>query len=152
MAPLAPLATPLPAVPPTDSEPDDNDDDVRDPDYVPPSQHGLSVQLTCERLHCSDEIFAACQSCLRVFCYEHFTETCTFCSSRNITLPKTADTKRPAEEYEVEGEARESLSSSMDEPVKKKSRRQVVKECRRLGKEFRSEVIKSCQKPQCRQA
>ena len=54
------------AVPPTDSEPDDNDDDVRDPDYVPPSQHGLSVKLTCERLHCSDEIFAACQSCLMV--------------------------------------------------------------------------------------
>ena len=104
-----------------------------------PSQHGLSVKLTCERWHCSDEMFAACQSCLRVFCYEHFIETCTFCSSGNITLPKTANTNRPAEEYEVEGEARESLSSSMDEPVKKKSRRQVVKECRRLGKEFRSE-------------
>ena len=66
-------------------------------------------------------------------------ETCTFCSSGNITLPKTAYTKRPVEEYEVDGEARESLSSSMDEPVKKKPRRQVVKECRRLGKEFRSE-------------
>ena len=74
------------------------------------------------------------------FCYEHFIETCPFCSSRNITLPKTADTRRPAEEYGVEGEARESLSSSMDEPVKKKSRRQVVKECRRLGKELRSEM------------
>ena len=95
-----------PAVPSTNSESDDNDDDVRDPDYVPPSQHGLSVNVTCEILHFSDEIFAAaCQSCLRVFGYEYFIETCTFCSSRNITLPTTAETNRPAEEYEVEGEA-----------------------------------------------
>ena len=54
-----------------------DNDDIRDPDYVP-SKH--AVKLKCERGKCNEEIFAACQSCMRAFCYDHFKESCPFCS------------------------------------------------------------------------
>ena len=87
----------------------DNDDDIRDPDYVPPKH---AVKLKCERGKCNEEIFAACQSCMRAFCYDHFKESCPFCSKEmEDEVTHSTGSDRRAEEYDVEGEPRAELSS-----------------------------------------
>lgn len=36
--------------------------------------------LPCAAKDCTEEIFSSCQTCDRVFCYDHFIGACPFCS------------------------------------------------------------------------
>ena len=65
--------------------------------------------------------------------------------SQHGTATQATVPDRLAEEYEVEGEAREELSSSIAKPAKKTPRRQIVTECRRRGKrsEKSSKVVQN---------